>query len=120
MTWNYGIFSDIGEHYPIPFQRPCVNVCETANNDCLGLLNLLDQGLNCLERQDHSRGTFIRNRSDQPYPFTYDQSNNNSICNDMPANVQVADSMEPYIFAKSGGACAGISHSLFVPPGIYK
>jgi hypothetical protein len=120
-TWNYNIFFDVDKEYPIPFKRPCVSVCNTANKDCLGLLNLLDQGLDCLERQDYSRGKLFRNISDhQPFPFTYDQSNNDSICNDMPANVQVADSMEPYIFANSGGICSGIVRSIHVPQGIYE
>jgi hypothetical protein len=56
VTWNYSIFSDINVHFPIPFQRPCVNICHNTNNDCLGMLNLFGLGLNCSERKDYSGG----------------------------------------------------------------
>jgi hypothetical protein len=46
-------------------------------------------------------GVYTRNIS-SPLPYTYDQSNNGSICNDMPVVVKVAEPLEPYIYAQSG------------------
>jgi hypothetical protein len=123
MTWNYKIFSDIGRQYPLPYQQPCVSICHDANKDCLGLLNLLNLGLNCLERHDYSNGAFnnATSSSYHLFPYTYDHSNNVSLCNNMPATVQVADTLEPYVYAESGsgGVCTGIITSLYVPQGIH-
>jgi hypothetical protein len=46
-------------------------------------------------------GIYTRNIT-SPLPYTYDQSNNGSICNDMPVVVKVAEPLEPYIYAQSG------------------
>jgi hypothetical protein len=115
-TWNYNIFSDIGQKYPVPYQRPCLSVCTNTNSNCLGLLNIFNLGLNCLSRHDYSNGLYTKNVS-TTFPYTYDQSNNNSICNNMPAVVSVADTFEPYVYAEKG-ACSGIITSLYVPTGM--
>lgn len=118
-TYNYAIFSDIGKTFPIPFQRPCLNVCDNANKDCFGLLNVFNKQLNCLEKTDYSHGAYgqsIGNTS-YPYPYTFDQSNKSTVCNVMPAVATVASTMEPYIFAQKGGSCAGIISAVYVPPG---
>jgi hypothetical protein len=110
ITWNYKIFSDINVQLPVPFQRPCVNVCHNANNGCHGFLNLFNLGLNCLEQKDYSHGIY----NNSPLPYKYDQANNNSICNNMPAVVEVANSLEVYAYGESGGACSGVITSLYV------
>jgi hypothetical protein len=89
-TYNYKIFSDIGVPFiPLPFQRPCLNICQNANKDCLGLLVLFSKNLNCAERKDYSNGQFgkaIGNTSySAPFPFTFDQSPSSTVCNAMPA-----------------------------------
>eukprot|EP00596_Hydrurales_sp_CCMP1899_P007118 CAMPEP_0119044560 /NCGR_PEP_ID=MMETSP1177-20130426/32368_1 /TAXON_ID=2985 /ORGANISM="Ochromonas sp, Strain CCMP1899" /LENGTH=387 /DNA_ID=CAMNT_0007014809 /DNA_START=280 /DNA_END=1441 /DNA_ORIENTATION=- len=121
-SFNYAIFSDIGQIFPIPFQRPCLSVCENANKDCFGLLNIFGKQLNCLEQLDYSQGVYgqsIGNSSySHPFPYAYDQSSSsNTVCNKMSAVATVASSMEPYLFAQRGGACAGIVTSVYVPQG---
>jgi hypothetical protein len=120
-TYDHSIFDDIGVTYPISFQRPCVNVCNDANRDCLGLLNVFGTKMDCLERRYYSQigyGKSIGNTSySYPFPFTYDQSNDTIHCNSISAVIPVASTIEPYIFAQTGGVCAGISTSLYVPPG---
>lgn len=120
-TYDRSIFKDIGVNFPLPFQRPCVNICNNANYDCLGLLNIFGKAINCLERYDYSHteyGKSIGNISySSPFPYFYDQSNNSKNCNNIPAVVTVAGTMEPYIYAEKGGACAGILTSLYVPSG---
>lgn len=118
-THDHSIFHDIGASYPIPFQRPCLNICNDVNRDCLGLMNIFGKKTNCLERYDYSNmgyGKSISNTSySYPFPYTYDQSNG-SKCNNMPVIVTVAAGMEPYIFAETG-VCAGILTSVYVPTG---
>jgi hypothetical protein len=46
-------------------------------------------------------GIYTKNISSS-LPYTYDQSNNGSICNNMAVVVKVAESFEPYIYAESG------------------
>jgi hypothetical protein len=120
-TYDYSIFDDIGVIYPISFQRPCVNVCNNANRDCLGLLNLFETKTYCFERYDYSQmgyGKSIGNTSySYPFPFTYDQSDDAIHCNSISAVIPVASTIEPYIFAQTGGVCSGITTSLYVPPG---
>jgi hypothetical protein len=118
LTYNFGIFSDVGKAFPIPFQRPCSSICKNANNDCLGLLNLKGRAIDCFSRTDYSYGAygFLNNVTSYPFPYTYDSSNGAN-CNSVPATVQVASTSEPYIFAASNGVCAGITTSLYVPPG---
>lgn len=117
-SYNFGIFSDVGKLFPLPFQRPCISVCENANGDCLGLLNLKNRAVNCFARTDYSYGVFglLNNVTSYPFPYTYDITNGAN-CNNIPATVQIASTAEPYIFAASNGVCAGITTSLFVPPG---
>jgi len=110
ITWNYKIFSDINVQLPVPFQRPCVNVCHNANNDCLGILKLFNLGLNCSEQTDYSHGIY----NDSPLPYKYDQANNDSICNNMSAVVEVSSSSESYTYGELGGACSGVITSLYV------
>jgi hypothetical protein len=118
-TYNYKIFSDVNSVYPLPFQRPCVSVCNNANSDCLGLLNLNNRALNCSATTDYSYGAFGVAYSVPSYPFprTYDNIFGTSVCNAMPASNVVAGSSEPYIYAAKNGVCAGIISSLYVPPG---
>jgi hypothetical protein len=120
-TYDHRIFEDIGVKYPIPFQRPCVDVCDNANKDCLGVLKALGIKMDCFERFDYSYmgyGTSIGNASySYPFSFTYDQSNDAMYCNNIPAISPVGSSIEPYIFARTGGVCAGILTTLYVPPG---
>lgn len=117
-SYNFGIFSDVGKAFPLPFQRPCLSICKNANNDCLGLLNLKNRAIDCFSRTDYSYGAygFLNNVSSYPFPYTYD-STNGGMCNSVSAVFQVASSSEPYIFAASNGVCAGITTSLYVPPG---
>ena len=117
-TYNYGIFSDVSKIFPLPFQRPCVSICKNANSDCLGLLNLKNRAIDCFSKTDYSYGAFgyANNMASYPFPDTYDSSNGPN-CNNVPAAVQVASTSEPYIFGASNGVCAGITTSLYVPPG---
>lgn len=118
-TYNYKIFSDVNSVYPLPFQRPCVNVCNNANMDCLGLLNLNNRALNCSATTDYSYGAFgvAYGVPSYPFPRTYDNKFGTSVCNSMPATDIVAGSSEPYIHASNNGVCAGIISSLYIPPG---
>jgi hypothetical protein len=99
-TYNYGIFSDIQKRFPIPFERPCLNVCNDVDRECLGLLQLFGKQLNCKERKDYSFGKYnslVNASYTGPFPYTYDQSPGSTICNAMPAVASVAGGMEPYI-----------------------
>ena len=118
-TYNYKIFSDVRSVYPLPFQRPCVSICNNANRDCLGLLNLKKRALNCSATTDYSYGAFgVAYRvPSYPFPRTYDSKFDTSVCNAMPAINTVAGTSEPYIHASKNGVCAGIVTSLYVPPG---
>lgn len=117
-TYNYGIFSDVKKTFALPFQRPCVSVCQNANSKCLGLLNLQGKALNCTSLTDYSRGAFgvYYGVSSYKLPHTYDLSPSSTVCNSMTAVGSVASTSEIYE-ASSNGACSGIINDLYVPPG---
>lgn len=115
-TYNYGIFSDIQKAFPIPFERPCLNICDDVNRECLGLLKLFGRHFDCKERFDysyHKYNSLVNASYAGPFPYIYDQSPSSIICNAMPAVALVAGGMEPYL----GKTCAGIVTSVYVPPG---
>ena len=118
-TYNYRIFSDVNKTFALPFQRPCVSVCQNANSKCLGLLNLNGKELNCTGVTDYSRGAFgaYYGVSSYKVPHTYDLTGPTTSCNSMTADGSVASTSEAYLGASSKGACSGIVTDLFVPPG---
>ena len=114
-TWNFNIYPTVP--YPVPFQRPCVNICTNATASCLGLPNLLGFGsaLNCSSLTDYSMGHLP---SPQKYATTYDFNNNPTVCNDMASGqFAVASSAERYLGASNpSAACYGITSELYIPP----
>ena len=118
-TYNYRIFSDVNRTFALPFQRPCVSVCQNANKKCLGVLNLNGKAINCSGVTDYSRGAFGALYGELSYklPYTYDFSGSTASCNKMSAAGSVASTSEIYLGASSNGACSGIVTDLFVPPG---
>jgi hypothetical protein len=118
-TYNYRIFSDVNKTFALPFQRPCVSVCQNANSKCLGLLNLQGKALNCTSLTDYSRGAFglYYGVSSYKFPHTYDLAPSSTSCNSMTAVGSIANTSEVYLKASSNGACSGIVNDLYVPPG---
>lgn len=116
-TWNFGIYSDLvpvpipSPGVPVPFQRPCKDVCDNANSQCFGLLKLFGLDQDCTATRDYSSGLI------PVKPYQYDSTNNPAVCNSMTATFEVASAAEPYLGATKNGACAGIITTLFVPPG---
>ena len=43
---------DLGATIPIPYQRPCKNVCDVVNPLCMGLLPLLGIVTGCSDKFD--------------------------------------------------------------------
>ena len=114
-TWNYAVYPSVP--FPLPFQRPCLSVCTTTVNSCIGLPNLLGLGseLNCSSLTDYSWGQLPPPVS---YANTYDGGNDPAICNAMATGVfEVALSSEVYLGANDpGAACYGITSELYIPP----
>ena len=106
---------------PVPFQRPCLEVCERVSSTCLGLMELIGIRQNCSAQIDYSGGTLNALYAAYPYlplPYQYDPSNNESRCNAMNSSFVVAGTKEPYLKANDpSGFCYGITTELYVPPG---
>ncbi len=113
-TWNFHLYQQIGVMFPVPFQQPCGDLCTNVNHQCIGLLSLLGQPVDCSSNFDYSFG--YRNVS-LPKPPQYDFGADQSFCNDGNSGVAVAGTMEPYLYAAGGGVCSGIVTKLYVPPG---
>jgi hypothetical protein len=116
-TWNYNIYSDISVPIPVPFQRPCRSVCEDLNDSCLGLVTLFTgQTFRCSEdRYDYSGGII----SISPQPYQFDQSNDDTVCNNVSASFSVSASKETYQYVSNSedpSICAGVTTELYVPP----
>lgn len=120
---NYHIFTDFypSKLFLLPFERPCVSVCNSAVKDCFGILNIFNMPINCSSKTDYSYGQFghtygIKNVT---LPYTYDMTNEGTQCSNMSAVFEVAGTMEPYLHANGGGSCSGIiGSSLYVPSGM--
>ena len=101
--------------YEVPFQRPCLSICNEVNNRCRGLLTLLNQSVDCSLKYDYSYNLLTTPPSgtlDQPYQ--YDQSDDKRFCNPMMGQFSVGTSVEPYLY-QSTGFCSGIITELFIP-----
>lgn len=118
-TWNAQIYSSVSRVFPLPFQRPCISVCNMVTSACLGLTSLFGQLRSCNSRFDYSNGQVVPSLLSSQQPFLYDPlpSSVPQICNPMTplSSISIASSMETYTGTVSG-ACAGITTSLYVPP----
>lgn len=113
-----------GTAYSVPFQRPCVSVCEDIQHSCTGLPTFLGfRTPDCTERFDYFDGS-VQLAAHQ-YPLKYDPSNNATLCNSMkitgPAAATpvelVGVTSEPYLFANnSDAACYGLVDTVYVSP----
>ena len=117
-TWNTQIYpsSTYGPSAPpLPFQQPCVSVCNAITPACMGLNTLFGQSSpSCTARYDYSGGKVPVPLSAQPYQYDQNAADNPNICNPMSplSSISVASTSEPY----TGSACSGITTSLWVPP----
>ena len=101
--------------YEVPFQRPCLSICNDANKMCRGLLSLLNQSLDCSIRYDYSYSLLTAPPSGSLYqPYQYDQSDDKRFCNSMLGEFSVGTSVEPYLY-QSTGFCSGIITELYIP-----
>lgn len=107
---NNLVYGEIGEFFPLPFQRPCLRSCVEVSDRCLGLLGLLGITNDCNGTFDYSMGMI----SSKPKKF--DLSNDPSKCNYPEIEAPIGKSSEPYIFPN--GVCSGIIKELYVPPAI--
>lgn len=103
-TYNHIIFPN----YPVPFTRPCKNVCTNVVDSCYGLFKP-----NCSELFDYSFGNY---HITSKLPTRYDSSNNPGLCNVVPSIFTVAATSEPYLYQESG-ACSGLVTDVYIPPG---
>ena len=98
-TWNADIYGSVSQIFPLPFQRPCVSVCNTITTTCLGLPTLFGQATpSCTSRFDYSNGKLPLPTSQQPYQFDQNAGNNPVVCNPMNpiSSISVASSSEAY------------------------
>jgi hypothetical protein len=115
-SWNFDIYNDVGIPFPVPVQRPCVSVCNDANAACFGLLSLLHVAPDCSATFDYSGGMIYAGADNTLFPYQFDQSNDTSKCNSVPAVFEVASSKEVYRHVHDG-FCAGITEDVWLPPG---
>lgn len=109
-TWDFSLYPSVP--IPVPFQRPCLDMCMEVATSCLGIPELSGSGLNCSGVFDYTYGAF--GAPVTPLPKMFDYSNNNATtCNRIYKPVSIQTGKEPYI---SNGVCAGYTYELFVPP----
>lgn len=106
-----------GVDYFVPFQRPCLSVCDDIHQYCTGLPGFLGyMAPDCDERIDYSNGAI----SGKFNPYKYDHYTD-GVCNAMipafAAGSPLDGNVEPYMYEDDrGDVCYGVVDSVYIPP----